>query len=459
MVSTLPARVPRPGRRRRERLLLHEAGALLRVAGPITLSQLGWVGLSTMDTIMVGPLGAEALAAAGLATSLHVVVLMVTLGTILGMGPLVSRAYGAGDRLQVRRVLVQGCWLALALSIPVSVFNLAGGALARALGQEPVVAALCGGYMAALAWGVAPVLLFMAGRQYLEGMGLAKPAMAITLLGLGVNFVGNRVLIYGVEGWVEPMGVVGSGWSTTLVRWCMLLAMAAYVYRHPGLHPFHGVALAPAPGLLRRIVGVGAPSGAQIGLEVGLFSFAAVMMGWFGTVELATHQVTINIAATTFMVALGVSLAGSIRVGQHLGAGNRKGVRRATLLTYQLALLFMGICAVLFLLIPELLLGIYTREPEILALGRRLLLMGAIFQIFDGAQVAGFCVLRGAADTRVPMLFAALAYWVVGVPAAWLLGFATPLGPVGIWAGLSISLAVASILLLRRVRRVLLQPS
>jgi multidrug resistance protein, MATE family len=454
-----PQRGATPGRRRRGILLLHEARYLLKVAGPIVLSQLGGVGMNTMDTIMVGPLGAEALAATGLATSLHVVLLMVTTGTILGMGPLVSQSFGAGDREACRRVLVQGVWLGLALSVPVVAVNLVGRPIAEALGQEAVVSYLVGGYMGALAWGVVPVLLFMAFRQFLEGMGLTRPAMVITFLGLAVNFVGNRVLIYGVEGWVEPMGVVGSGWSTTLVRWAMLIAMGIYLYRHPDLHPFRGVNWAPARALVRRIFSIGAPTGAQVGLEVGLFSFAAVMMGWFGALELGTHQVAINIAATTFMVALGVSLAGSIRVGQHIGAGNHPGVRRATLLTYLLSLVFMGACALLFLVVPEFLLGLYSRDPEIIALGKRLLLMAALFQLFDGAQVAGFCVLRGAADTRIPMLLAALSYWVIGVPAAYILGFVVGLGPVGVWGGLCVGLAAASLMLLHRVRTILLLPA
>jgi multidrug resistance protein, MATE family len=454
--AQIPTR-PRPGRRRRGRLYLHESATLLGIAGPIILSQLGGMGMNTMDTIMVGPLGAEALAAAGLASSLHVVLLMITTGTVLGMGPLVSQSFGAGDRLACRQVLVQGLWMSLALSLPVAAVNLAGEPIALALGQEVGVASLVGGYMAALAWGVVPVLLFMAFRQFLEGMALAKPAMVITFIGLGVNFVGNRALIYGVPGWVEPMGVVGSGWSTTIVRWSMLLAMGVYILRHPDLHPFRGVSLAPVRALLRRIFAIGAPTGAQVGLEVGLFSFAAVMMGWFGALELGTHQVTINIAATTFMVALGVSLAGSIRVGQHVGRGNPAGVRRATILTYLLALAFMGVCALLFLAIPDSLLGLYTGDPEIIALGRSLLLVAALFQLFDGAQVAGFCVLRGASDTRVPMLLAALAYWGVGAPAAYLLGFPLGMGPMGVWGGLCLGLAAASGLLYWRVRVVLLR--
>lgn len=437
-------------------LLRHEASRLLRIAGPIVLSQLGGIGMSTIDTIMVGPLGADALAAVGLASALHISAIMVSTGTLMGMGPLVSQAYGAGDRHFCRRVLVQGLWLAMLLSVPMIALNVAGEPIALALGQDPVVSRLIGSYMWALSWGVVPLLLLMGFRQFLEGMGIAKPAMVITFIGLGLNLVGNRVFIYGVEGWVPAMGVVGSGWTTTLVRWAMLAAMGIYIVRHPRLQPFLGMTWRVDRALLRRITAIGAPTGAQTGLEVGIFTFAAVMMGWFGPLELGTHQVTINIAATTFMVALGVSIAGSIRVGQHIGAGNRSGMRRAVILTYVFAVGSMALFALAFVAAPRGLIGLYTDDPEIIALGSTLLLVAAAFQLFDGAQVAGFSVLRGAADTRVPMVIAALAYWAIGAPTAYFLGFHTSLGPVGVWIGLSVSLCVAALVLLVRVRGVLM---
>lgn len=452
-------RPARPGRRRGVVLLRHESSSLLRIAGPIVLSQLGGVGMNTIDTIMVGPLGAESLAAAGLGSSLHMAAIMVCTGILLGMGPLVSQAFGAGERQECRHVLVQGLWLAVLLSVPMVGLNLFGEPIALALRQDPRVAVLIGGYMTALAWGVVPLLLFMSFRQFLEGMGLAKPAMVITFIGLGVNFVGNTVLIYGVDGWVPALGVVGSGWATTAVRWAMLLAMAVYILRNPDLHPFRGVSWKVEGRLLRRIAGIGAPTGAQVGLEVGVFAFSAVMMGWFGALELGTHQVAINIASTTFMVGLGVSIAGSIRVGQHIGAGSPRGVRRAVIVTYAFAVGSMGVFAVGFVAAPRALLGLYTGDPQIIALGTLLLYAAAAFQVFDGAQVAGISVLRGAADTRVPMLIAGLAYWVFGAPVAYLLAFHSPLGPLGIWVGLSLGLAIAAILLAFRVRRVLWPPT
>ena len=445
---------PPPPRVGRGQLVVREIRALFPLAGPIIVSQLGGVGMNVMDTLMIGPLGAEALAALGLANAIHMSALIVCMGTLLGMSPLVSQAFGAGEREGCRRVLVQGLWLALALSIPVVAVSLFGEPIARMLGQPPAVADLAGGYLWALAAGIPAFLFFTAFRQFLEGMSITRPAMLITFIGLAVNYGGNRALIYGVGDWLPALGVVGSGWSTTLVRLAMLAAMVGYLFWNPELHPFRGIGGRFDWPLFRRIAVIGVPAGAQLGMEVGFFASCAVMMGWFGALELGTHQITINIASTTFMVALGTSIAGSIRVGQRIGAGDPEGVRGATVATYGIVLGSMAVFALLFLLVPAALIGLYTGDPAILGLGTSLLGIAALFQIFDGAQVAGVCVLRGAADTRVPTLLVAIAYWMIGMPTAYGLGFHSPLGPTGIWTGIVVALGIAATLLAFRVRRV-----
>lgn len=462
-----PARDPtlaaRAGRRRRVLLYLHELRALSRVAVPLVVGQLGGIAMNTTDTIMVGPLGAESLAGAGLGNAIFMACLVICTGTLLGMSPLVAQAYGAGERGECNRVLVQGLWLAALLAVPMTVVCLFGLPIARALDQPDAVARLAGGFLGAIAWGVPPLLLFMAFRQYLDGMGLTRPAMVMTFVGVGVNVLGNRLLIYGFQvdvpvlgTWtVPPGGLVGAGWSTTLVRWAMLASMLIYVLRRRDLAPFAGVSLRPVAARLRRMLTIGAPIGGQLAAEVGVFSFAVVLMGWLSPVAQAAHQVTINIASAAFMVALGTSLGGTIRVGQHVGAGSRRGVQRAVLTTYTLSTAFMAVCALGFLLAPRWIFGLYTQDPEIIAVGLTLLVMAAAFQVFDGAQVAGLCALRGAADTRVPMLMTIVAYWGIGAPAAYLLGFHTSLGPQGVWLGLVISLFAAAVLLGWRVRRVL----
>jgi multidrug resistance protein, MATE family len=458
-----PTSAARPGSRRRALLYLHELRALLRVAGPLIVSQLGGIAMHTTDTIMVGPLGAHALAAAGLGNAIFMATFMVCTGILLGMSPLVAQAFGAGDRGECRRVLVQGLWLSALLALPMTVLYLFGLPIARALGQPQDVSRLAGGFLFSIAWGVPPMLLFMAFRQYLDGMSLTRPAMVMTFIGVAVNVLGNVLLIYGfqvdlplVGTWTVPAGgLVGSGWSTTIVRWAMLAAMLVYVLRHRALRPFAGVSLRPVAARLRRMMRIGGPIGVQLGAEVGVFAFAVVLMGWLSPVAQAAHQVTINIASATFMVASGTSLAGSIRVGQHVGAGSRRGMHRAVLTTYAIVLAFMTLCALAFLAAPRWILGLYTHDPQIVAVGLTLLAMAAAFQVFDGAQVAGLFALRGAADTRIPMWITVLAYWVIGAPAAYLLGFHTEMGPQGVWLGLVISLVVAALLLAWRVRRVL----
>ena len=439
--------------------MAHEIGSLLRLAGPIIVGQLGAVAMTTTDTIMVAPLGPASLAAAGLASGIHFATVVALSGILMGMTPLVAQSWGAGDRAECRRVAVQGLWLAVLVSIPVTALSLAGRQVAGWLGQDPRVAELAGRFMVALAPGVLPLMLFSAFRQYLDGMGRPRVSMTILFVGVVVNVAGNRVLIYGVPGWVPPLGVVGSGMSTSIVRWAILLVMAVYVARHRELSPFRGVRLRPVLARMRRVAAIGAPIGAQLGAEIGTFSFAAVMMGWLGPAQLAAHQVTINIASATFMVAVGASAAGGIRVGHHLGAGSRRGVRRAALGTYAVTLGFMSLCALAFLLVPRQLIGVYTGDPRIVGYGVELLFMAALFQVFDGGQVTGLSLLRGAADTRVPMWITLLGYWGVGIPVAYVLGFHTPLRHVGIWTGLTLSLAVVAVALLWRVRRVLWSPS
>jgi len=446
---------PVPGRRRGALLLAHEVRALLRLAGPIAVGQLAAIAMMTTDTIMVAPLGPRALAAAGLGIALHMSVLIALSGVLSAVSPLTSQSQGAGDPAEGRRVAVQGLWLALLLSVPLTVLSLFGERIGLALGQDAGVSRLAGGFMLALAPGVLPGLLFAVMKYYVDALGRTRVAMSVTFVGVVVNVLGNQAFIHGVPGVVRPLGVAGSGLSTSIVRWAMLGVILVYVARHRELSPFRGASLRPHGERLRRIARIGVPIGAQLGAEIGTFSCAAVMMGWMGPSQLAAHQITLNLASATFMVAVGAALGGSIRVGRAVGAGSRRAVHRAVVASYLVTLGFMSLCAAMFLLFPRSLLELYTRDPGIVRYGTGLLFMAALFQLFDGAQVTGINVLRGAADTRVPMLITLLGYFAVGIPMAYGLGFHTPLRHQGIWAGLSVSLAVVALLLLWRVRQVL----
>jgi MATE family multidrug resistance protein len=440
------------------RPLPRELRQLLPLAGPIIASQLGQVGMTTVDTIIVGALGAQALAAIGLGGAIHMVLLVLFSGVVFAMAPLVSQAHGAGDAERTDRLVMQGVWLAVLASLPVILASMAGTGISLALGQDPAVAALSGDYLRALAWGILPQFVFIAFRQYLEGISHVRLPMVITLAGLVLNAVLCYLLVYGVAGWIPALGAVGSGWATSIVRWMMCLTAFGCLLGR-ARQPFRPEYRRPDRHTIGTMVRLGMPIGIQTALEVGLFSLAAVMMGWISPMALAAHQVTINIASTTFMVALGMSQAGAIRVGQLIGAGKRHLLRHAVTATYLLAMGFMGLCALLFVSVPDLLVRLHTPDAAVIDLGSKLLLMAALFQLFDGAQVAGVAILRGAADTKVPMIVGAVGYWLIGLPAGYFLAFHTSMGPTGIWGGLCIGLAAVAVLLGMRVRNVLASSS
>src|SRR5690606_14303883 len=304
-------------------------------------------------------------------SAIHFFALVVSMGLVLGTGPLISQAFGAGRNDECRAWLVQGAWVALAASIPVVWVSLVGERIALLLGQEPEVAAIAGAYMRTLVPGAPGWMLFMAFRQYVEGMGRPRAPTVITLFGLALNAIADWVLIDGIDGIIPAYGAVGAGWATTVVRLAMLAAAVLYLAKQPGLWPARrGDRLAPRPALLRRIVVVGAPIGGQLGLEVGRFSFAAaIMMGWLGAVQPAGHQMAITLAAPAFMAARGTSLAAPIRVGHHIGARPPAGAQRAALTAYALSVGFMGLCGLVFLTFPTRLVGLYTTSPEVVRLG------------------------------------------------------------------------------------------
>jgi MATE family multidrug resistance protein len=270
--------------------------------------------------------------------------------------------------------------------------------------------------------------------------------------------VANWAFIHGIPGFIPAMGAVGPGWASTAVRWTMCLTgLLCLVWQRDG-QPFRWTDVGPDRKILGDLVRLGVPIGVQAGLEVGLFAFAAVMMGWLGPLALAAHQVAINIATTTFMVAFGLSTAGAIRIGQHLGAGDPERVRHAAVAVYVLTMAFMSACACFFIALPAALIGLYTPVPDVIVLGGRLLFVAAVYQLFDGAQVAAAGILRGAGETRVTMHAGAFGFWLVGMPIAYGLGFHSPLGPVGVWIGLYTGVAVVAVLLGWRVYTVLRHP-
>jgi MATE family multidrug resistance protein len=427
-----------------------ELRALFRLALPMVIAQVGMVSLGVVDTIMVGHLSEDALAAVGVGSSYTFGTMIFGQGILHALDPLVSQAHGAGDEAAIALAWKRGMVLSLALSVPyVIAFSHAGPQLAF-FGQRPEIVALADPFCRALAPGVPAFFLFVSFRQTLQGRGIVRPVLIAVVLANVANAIGNLALIYGMWGFPR-MGVVGSAWSTTVCRWVMALSVVALGW--PALRPSwrlhveHLFELRP----YIKLLGIGVPIGVQIGLEMWVFTTAALMIGAMGALQMSAHQIAINLASLSFMVPLGIGSAAATRVGNAIGRGDPPGAKLAAEVALGLGASVMTLSAAAFALFPRELAHIYSPEPEVIAVTAQLLPIAALFQIFDGTQAVGCGILRGAADVRVAMIINAVGYWVLGLPIGWILAFRLGMGPRGLWWGLTLGLAVVAVLVVARI--------
>jgi MATE family multidrug resistance protein len=436
-----------------------ELRATLRLAGPVVAAQLAHISMGFVDTVMVGRLGPEALAGVALGNTVFFFFAIMGMGMVRAVGPMVSQAVGAKEARAVGRSVRQGLWMATGLGLVILLVLSNVEPVLRWTGQEPVAIDGATRYLDAIRWGILPFLGFAALRSFVEGLSRPLPVTIISFVGVAVNIGANELLMFGRWG-LPALGLAGTGWASTLVFFVLFGALAVFVHRTA---PFaeHGVFAhirEPDSAYLRELVRIGAPMGASRGIESSLFMLTTVMMGVLGTTALAAHQVAIQCAAFAFMVPLGIGMAGTVRVGQAAGAQDEAGARRAGGVAMGLATLFMVGTAVLFWTLPRPLVGLYLdlADPEnaaVVSLAVHLLGVAAVFQLFDGLQVAAHGALQGLKDTRVPMGIAMVTYWGIGLTTGYLWGVRGGGGPEALWWGLVVGLAAASVLLVLRFHR------
>jgi MATE family multidrug resistance protein len=434
---------------------LLEARSLVVLAAPLVLAQLVQAGMAFVDTVMVARLGSDALAGIALGATTYMLLTIFLQGVVFAVGPMVSQAHG-GERLgDAGRSARQGLWLAFFLSLPAIPVLLNAEGLLLAIGQEPASAALAATYLSAAVWGFLPSLLLVALRAFLEGIGDTRPILALMVLGLVANIALDEVLMFGRLG-LPALGVAGTGYATSAVHCLLLLLAAAYVAaRHPAFELF-GSPRGPDRRLLGDLFRLGAPIGLTVGFEAGLFGATAMLMGLVGRVELAAHQIAIQSATMTFMIAVGLAVATSVRVGQAVGRGDAAGARLAGRVGVAMSVVAMCFTACLFWLAPGLVIGIFldpgaAEHAEVVRLATLFLGIAAMFQIFDGIQVSAAGALRGYKDTTMPMMISLVSYWLVGIGSGAALAFGYGWGGRGLWAGLVLGLATAATLLLARL--------
>jgi MATE family multidrug resistance protein len=431
-----------------------ELGAMVTLAVPVVLSELGWMAQGVVDTIMVGRLGPAAIGAVAVGNAVCYTPSLFGIGLLLGLDTLVAQAFGRKDHDECHRWLAQGMYLACVVTPPLMLLmGLASFGFAR-FGITPEVAGLAGGYLRIMLWGTLPLLVYAGTRRYLQGVGSVR-VITVTYVGANlINWFLNWVLIYGRFG-MPALGVNGSALSTVVARVFMAAALLGFAWRYERKrgHPLFRHWAGPSLERIRQLVKLGAPAAGQIVLEVGAWNLATLMAGELTPVALATHQIALNYAALTYMVPLGVSAAAAVSVGHAVGAGDRARARRAGWMALALGTGFMLLAAVVFLVAPRPLIALYTTDPQVMAVGPSLLWLAAAFQIFDGIQTVSTGALRGLGETRVPMIANLVGYWVLGLPLGLVLCFVLRWGIYGLWIGLTLALVVIASSLLLRWRR------
>jgi MATE family multidrug resistance protein len=428
-----------------------ELRALLALALPVVTVQVGLMTMGVADSIMVGRISAAALGGVALGNVYFFAVCVFGMGVLLALDPVISQAVGAGDRPAIARGLQRGVLLSLLLSLPASLLLFTTEPFLAALGQPAEVVPISAGYVLREIPSVFPFYAFVVFRQTLQALGRMRAIVVVIALANLLNVGLNWVLIFGGLG-APAMGANGSAWATTISRWFMLAAIVGFAWGtvRPHLLPwrresFHLPALA-------RMVGIGAPIGAHMQLEFGIFGTVGLLMGRLGTEAVAAHQIALNLASLTFMVPLGVSGAATVLVGRAVGEGLQGQARRAAGAALLVGVGFMALAALAFLLVPGVFASLYSRDAGVLALAGVLIPIAGVFQVFDGVHVVSAGVLRGVADTRYPMAAGLVGFWLLGLPISLALGFGAGLGPAGLWWGLAAGLAVVAVLLVSRVR-------
>lgn len=426
-----------------------ELRATLRLAVPVALAELGWMGMAVVDTLMVGPLGPVAIGAVGLGGTLYMAVAVFGMGMLLGLDTLVSQAFGARRLDECDRWFWQGLWAAVLLGVPLQAAGLLGVTLLPLLGLNPAVLTIAVPYVTIILWGTVPLLIYASCRRYLQALGRVRPVMFALVTANLVNLFVNWILIYGHWG-APAMGTNGSAVATVISRIYMaaLLVIVIVVHERRGERSVWRVSRRVDRRRLEALLRLGTPAALQIALEVGVFAAATALVGRLDAASLAAHQIALNVASVSFMVPLGIASAAAVRVGHAIGRGNPHAASRAGWTAMAVAAAFMTLAALVLVLVPRALIAAFTSDADVLRTGVSLLAVAAMFQLFDGIQVASTGALRGAGDTRTPMIANLVGHWLFGLPVGYALCFGAGWQAAGLWVGLSAGLmAVGTVLL------------
>lgn len=427
-----------------------------QLAYPVMLSQLSHVMVGVTDSIMVGHVGATSLAASSLANVVFNLLMLFGIGVSYAITPLVATAHGENNTEKINDTLRHGLMIAFINGLILIGVVLLCRPLLYLIGQPEDVVQLAIPYLSILAFSLMPVLIFQSLRQFMEGLSNTRIAMIIMLGSVVLNILLNFILIYGHAG-LPALGLNGAGWGSLISRIVMMLVMVGYIYFAKRFSIYRaGMAVGNySKKLFNRLLNIGIPAGMQFIFEVAAFDFSAIMVGWLGTNSLAAHQIAINLATISYMTTSGLASAATIRVSHELGKRNFKKLMDVAYTLILIALAFMTLWAIIFIVGRNFLPTIYIDNVDVIAIASPLIVIAGFFQLSDGVQVVCSGALRGLQDVKIPTVLVFIAYWIIGLPLGYYLGFKAGYGSIGIWYGLLIGLTLTAIAMFIRFRLLL----
>jgi MATE family multidrug resistance protein len=406
--------------------------------------------MGATDTVLLGTLGRDALAAGGLGANLFFTLMIVVTGGLISVSILIAHARGAGQSARIAPILRGGVVLALLSAIPPMLLLWNAEPILLLIGESPALAHAIAQYDRVLLFAMPGSLLMATQRGYLAAMGRPWMVMAVALVAVVVNGLLNYGLIHGAWG-LPRLGYIGSCTATLITLWMMTIAIGLEIRLTKALRPFRLIGAIDWL-IVKELAKLGWPIAFIMAVEIVLFSFAALLIGRFGATPLAAHQISMSVASVTFMVPLAISQAVNVRVGFYMGQNAPRAARAAAVAAFTLGVGFMGVMATILITAPGVIAGFYitSGDPtraDVIALATKLLTIAALFQVFDGAQTIAAGALRGLKDTRIPAIAASIGYWGIGFTTAWILAVRMGLGAVGLWWGLASGLASVALLL------------
>jgi multidrug resistance protein, MATE family len=419
-----------------------------KLAIPVIIGQLGFIMMGVVDSIMVGEIGAVPLAGASLGNSIFFLIFIIGVGVSMSVTPLIAILVGAEKFSECGIYFRQSFIVNFLLGLVLMTIIYFCSNLFEFLNQPVDVAIEASSYTKILAVSIIPAMFFHTYKQFIEGFSIMKPAMIIVITANIINALVNWIFIYGNLG-MPALGLDGAGWATFSSRLFMAVTIAFYVMnkeyfkKYDVNFHFRNINFP----VIRKILQVGLPSGFQYFFEVGAFTFAVMMIGWLGTNQLAAHQIAINLASISFMAVLGISAAGSIRVGNAVGKRDVEEVRRAGFTAILSGASIMFTAGIIFITLRNYLPALYIDNPEVISIASSLLIIAALFQVSDGTQGVGIGVLRGLTDVKIPTLITFIAYWILALPMGYVLGFILDFGVEGVWLGLLTGLTSSATML------------